>query len=283
MAVGEAACVSVHGANRLGSNSLLDLVVFGREAARHCAEIVKPGTQHRPLAEGCGRARRQPPRPAAQRQGLASARREIRLEMQRVMQTRRRRVPHRRVAAAKACSKLARTFASFADVQRQRPLADLEHRPHRDAGAREPAAAGHGDDPLRREPQGKPRRACARGFPGARRRELDEAHARAGSTAAGKVRFDYRPVHLEHADQRRRDRFRRRRGCTDDDRMAAVPPSRELPRSTQRQACTRRRAGAKSVRTFRIYRFDPDIGREPARRHLSRSTWRAAARWFSTR
>ena len=44
MAVGEAACVSVHGANRLGSNSLLDLVVFGREAARHCAETVKPGT-----------------------------------------------------------------------------------------------------------------------------------------------------------------------------------------------------------------------------------------------
>ena len=42
MAVGEAACVSVHGANRLGSNSLLDLVVFGREAARHCASIVKP-------------------------------------------------------------------------------------------------------------------------------------------------------------------------------------------------------------------------------------------------
>src|SRR3954468_8371187 len=44
MAVGEAACVSVHGANRLGSNSLLDLVVFGREAARHCAQTIKPGT-----------------------------------------------------------------------------------------------------------------------------------------------------------------------------------------------------------------------------------------------
>ena len=44
MAVGEAACVSVHGANRLGSNSLLDLVVFGREAAHHCARSVKPGT-----------------------------------------------------------------------------------------------------------------------------------------------------------------------------------------------------------------------------------------------
>src|ERR1700737_1433683 len=49
MAVGEAACVSVHGANRLGSNSLLDLVVFGREAARHCARVVKPGTAHRAL------------------------------------------------------------------------------------------------------------------------------------------------------------------------------------------------------------------------------------------
>jgi succinate dehydrogenase / fumarate reductase flavoprotein subunit len=43
MAIGEAACVSVHGANRLGSNSLLDLVVFGRSAAHRCAETVKPG------------------------------------------------------------------------------------------------------------------------------------------------------------------------------------------------------------------------------------------------
>ena len=50
MAAGEAACVSVHGANRLGSNSLLDLVVFGREAARHCADVVKPGAPQRPLA-----------------------------------------------------------------------------------------------------------------------------------------------------------------------------------------------------------------------------------------
>ena len=54
MAVGEAACVSVHGANRLGSNSLLDLVIFGREAARHCAEVVKPGTRHKPFASDAG-------------------------------------------------------------------------------------------------------------------------------------------------------------------------------------------------------------------------------------
>jgi len=43
MALGEAACVSVHGANRLGSNSLIDLVVFGRAAAHRAAELVKPG------------------------------------------------------------------------------------------------------------------------------------------------------------------------------------------------------------------------------------------------
>jgi succinate dehydrogenase / fumarate reductase flavoprotein subunit len=44
MAVGEAACVSVHGANRLGSNSLLDLVIFGRAAGKHCGDTLKPGT-----------------------------------------------------------------------------------------------------------------------------------------------------------------------------------------------------------------------------------------------
>jgi succinate dehydrogenase / fumarate reductase flavoprotein subunit len=49
MALGEAACVSVHGGNRLGSNSLLDIVVFGRAVASRCAEIIKPDTPHREL------------------------------------------------------------------------------------------------------------------------------------------------------------------------------------------------------------------------------------------
>ena len=51
MAIGEAACVSVHGANRLGSNSLIDLVVFGRAAAKRAAELVKPGTPHEDIGE----------------------------------------------------------------------------------------------------------------------------------------------------------------------------------------------------------------------------------------
>jgi len=49
MSLGEAACVSVHGANRLGSNSLIDLVVFGRAAAHRCAEVVTPGEKHTEL------------------------------------------------------------------------------------------------------------------------------------------------------------------------------------------------------------------------------------------
>ncbi len=51
MAVGEAACVSVHGANRLGSNSLIDLVVFGRAAAMRAAKIVKPNSKHETIPE----------------------------------------------------------------------------------------------------------------------------------------------------------------------------------------------------------------------------------------
>ncbi len=54
MAIGEAACVSVHGANRLGTNSLLDIVVFGRAAALRAAETLKPGTPHRPLPKDAG-------------------------------------------------------------------------------------------------------------------------------------------------------------------------------------------------------------------------------------
>lgn len=51
MAIGEAACVSVHGANRLGSNSLLDIIVFGRAAALRAAEQVRPGERHPALPD----------------------------------------------------------------------------------------------------------------------------------------------------------------------------------------------------------------------------------------
>ena len=54
MAIGEAACVSVHGANRLGSNSLIDLVVFGRAAAIRAGELVSPGQSHTALPADAG-------------------------------------------------------------------------------------------------------------------------------------------------------------------------------------------------------------------------------------
>lgn len=54
LACGEAACASVHGANRLGANSLLDLVIFGRRAAETVNEVSKPGQAHKPLSADAG-------------------------------------------------------------------------------------------------------------------------------------------------------------------------------------------------------------------------------------
>jgi succinate dehydrogenase / fumarate reductase flavoprotein subunit len=85
MAIGEAACVSVHGANRLGTNSLLDLVVFGRAAGHRAAEIVHPDTTHKPLSASAGDAAVARLDRLRHSQGrLKTA--EIRLSMQRVMQ-----------------------------------------------------------------------------------------------------------------------------------------------------------------------------------------------------
>ncbi|MGE3781922.1 MAG: succinate dehydrogenase flavoprotein subunit [Alphaproteobacteria bacterium] len=85
MAIGEAASVSVHGANRLGCNSLLDIVVFGRAAALRAGELVRPGQKHPPLPASAGNealARLDAVRHAdgALKTG------EIRMRMQRVMQ-----------------------------------------------------------------------------------------------------------------------------------------------------------------------------------------------------
>src|SRR5436190_985220 len=84
-AVGEAACVSVHGANRLGSNSLIDLVVFGRAAGLRLAETIKPGTIQQQLpADSAGFALSRLDKFRHAEGGSPTA--EVRLEMQRVMQ-----------------------------------------------------------------------------------------------------------------------------------------------------------------------------------------------------
>ena len=115
MAVGEATCVSVHGANRLGSNSLLDLVVFEREAARRCAQLLTPGTRHKPLAKDAGDwavARLDRLRNAKGSRPTAS----IRLEMQKTMQLDAA-VFRTGETLKEGTQKIARTFESFADVR----------------------------------------------------------------------------------------------------------------------------------------------------------------------
>jgi succinate dehydrogenase / fumarate reductase, flavoprotein subunit len=85
MAIGEAACVSVHGANRLGSNSLIDLLVFGRAAARRAREVVRPDEPHPPLPHHA--ADRAVDRFDRIRHAAGSRRAgELRIDMQRVMQ-----------------------------------------------------------------------------------------------------------------------------------------------------------------------------------------------------
>lgn len=115
MAIGETACVSVHGANRLGSNSLLDLVVFGRSAAIRAAELVTPGEAHKKLPEdACNAAvaRLDKFRQAKGSQKTA----EIRLAMQKTMQT------HAAVfrtgeTMSAGIKKLQSVQASLADIQ----------------------------------------------------------------------------------------------------------------------------------------------------------------------
>jgi succinate dehydrogenase / fumarate reductase, flavoprotein subunit len=85
MAIGEAGCVSVHGANRLGSNSLIDLVVFGRAAALRCAELITPSEKHNDLPKDSA------DRPLSRLDKFRSANgstptAELRLSMQKVMQ-----------------------------------------------------------------------------------------------------------------------------------------------------------------------------------------------------
>lgn len=84
MAVGEAACVSVHGANRLGSNSLIDLVVFGRAAAIRAAQVVDKGAKHKDMPKAGDEALARLDRFRNAKGGSATA--KIRDKMQRAMQ-----------------------------------------------------------------------------------------------------------------------------------------------------------------------------------------------------
>ena len=162
MAVGEAACVSVHGANRLGSNSLLDLVVFGRAAAIRAAELMTPGDRidnfhtpartPSPVSTGCGMPRAAPDCRAPPQHAAHHAERM-------------RRVPHpetpgRRLRQARRGIRRRdvrvndRSLIWNSDLMETLELENL-------------IVLRPGDHPLGRQPQGKPRRSCPRRLSGA--------------------------------------------------------------------------------------------------------------------
>ena len=166
MALGEAACVSVHGANRLGSNSLIDLVVFGRAAALRCAEKLTPNGKQPELPAGSADkalGRLDHYRHASG--GTPTA--KLRDSMQHVMQNncavfRTGEVLHEGHEPDPQGAWRHRRHLG------DRPLAGLEFRPGRDAGIRQSDRAGGGDDGLGRQPHRKAAaRMRARIFPSA--------------------------------------------------------------------------------------------------------------------
>ncbi|MBN8736062.1 MAG: succinate dehydrogenase flavoprotein subunit [Xanthomonadales bacterium] len=114
-AIGEAACVSVHGANRLGSNSLLDLVVFGRAVASRCAEVIKPDTPHRDLpSDALDPALTRLDKLRHADGGTPTA--ELRLKMQKTMQADAA-VFRTAETLQQGCTKIDEVYAGFADIK----------------------------------------------------------------------------------------------------------------------------------------------------------------------
>jgi succinate dehydrogenase / fumarate reductase, flavoprotein subunit len=192
-AIGEAACVSVHGANRLGSNSLLDLVVFGRAVAHRCAELLKPNASHKPLSpSACD-----PALSNFDRIRHAKGRRptaDVRLEMQRAMQQDAA-VYRTGESLREGCQKVSAAFAAFSEV-----------------GVSDRSLVWNSDLVETLELQNLLGQAVATMYSAENRKESRGGHARedykerddanwmkhtlVSVSPEGRVSFEYRPVHM---------------------------------------------------------------------------------------
>jgi succinate dehydrogenase / fumarate reductase flavoprotein subunit len=194
MAIGEAACVSVHGANRLGSNSLLDIIVFGRAAANRAAELIRPGSPHKALPRDAGDAA--VARFDRLRHASGSLRTSsIRLNMQKTMQSNAA-VFRTGEVLREGMHRLADVYRSFADVS----VADRSLIWNTDLAETlelenllQCAMVSICSAENRTESRGAHAR---EDFP-----DRDDAHWLKHTLswidpATGAVRFDYRPVHL---------------------------------------------------------------------------------------
>ena len=115
MAIGEAACASVHGANRLGTNSLLDIVVFGRAAAIRAGELITSGAPHKPLpADNADKCLARFDRLRNASGGRKTA--DIRLEMQRAMQSNAA-VFRTQEILSEGCQKIDAILSGMGDIQ----------------------------------------------------------------------------------------------------------------------------------------------------------------------
>ena len=285
MAVGEAGCASVHGANRLGSNSLIDLVVFGRAAAIRAGQVVDREARDTLGQRGGGGKDHGTLRPAAPRQWRladgSAARQDAEGDAGRCGG-----VPH----AGNAGAGLPPHVGNLGRVeghQGHRPLDDLELGPGRDAGAGKPDGQRHRDSLRRGSTQGEPRRARARGFLQPRRRQLAQAHAVMGGARREGDAGLPAGAHGDACCPTTKAASIRRRYCPrqeciekDDFEWSNLP----FPR-------TRRSSRARPGRSPRARPICANTGSTAGRRTTARtrastpisSTWTIAGRWCSTR
>ena len=195
MAVGEAGCASVHGANRLGSR-------FPDRPRRLRPRRGPQGRRgHRPQGGGAGdgrgrlRAHPRPLRPAAPRPWRHADRRVARAHAKGDAGGRGG-IPHRGEPAVGRPARLE-NLAGPEGREGLRPLADLEFRSGRNARTRKPHGQRLDHGSLGRGAQGESRRPCPRGFPQPRRDANWRKHTLSWIEPNGDVRLDYRPVHTE--------------------------------------------------------------------------------------